>query len=129
MRKKTYSEEEKNASETYTRLKSKVDYDLEQHWSREDFIKWYVNKPQKCCYCQCTKEQLAKFYKLTNSKRYNTRGKTLEIERREDKEYSRDNCDFACYWCNNAKSDVFSSEEFNKIGEAIGSVIKEKINL
>jgi hypothetical protein len=129
MRKKKYTEGEKIASEAYTRLKSKDHYDLEQHWSREDFIKWYVNKPQKCCYCQCTKEQLEKFYKLTNSKRYNTRGKTLEIERREDKEYSKDNCDFACYWCNNAKSDVFSSEEFKNIGEAIGNVIKEKIKL
>ena len=88
MRKKKYTEKERIASDAYSRLKSKVDYEFEQYWSRNDFIKWYVDKPQKCCYCQCTKEQLDRFYKLTNSKRYNTRGKTLEIERREDKQYN-----------------------------------------
>jgi len=129
MRRKKYTEKEKLASNTYSRLKSKVEYDLEQHWSRKDFIKWYIGKAQECCYCRCTKEQLDKFYKLTNSKRYVKRGKTLEIERRKDKEYSKDNCDFSCYWCNNAKSDVFSSDEFQQIGEAIGKVIKEKIKL
>ena len=129
MRKKKYTEKEKIASNTYSRLKYRVDYDLEKHWSRKDFIKWYVDKPQECCYCHCTKEQLDKFYELSNSKRYITRGKTLEIERREDKQYTEGNCDFACYWCNNAKSDVFSSKEFHHIGEAIGTVIKEKIKL
>ncbi len=129
MRRKQYTEDEKIASNAYSRLKSKVNYDLEKYWTRKDFIKWYVDKPQKCCYCQCTKEQLDKFYELTDSKRYVTRGKTLEIERKEDKEYSENNCEFSCYWCNNAKSDVFSPEEFQQIGEAIGRVIKDKIKL
>lgn len=129
MRRKKYTEKEKLASNTYSRLKSKVEYDLEQHWSRKDFIKWCIGKDQECCYCHCTKEQLDKFYDLTNSKRYGTRGKTLEIERREDKEYSEDNCDFSCYWCNNAKSDIFSPEEFQRIGNAIGEVIREKVKL
>jgi hypothetical protein len=128
MRKK-YTEKEKIASDKYTQLKSRVGYDLEQYWSRKDFINWYVNKTQVCCYCHCTKEQLDKFYSRTDSKRKNTRGKSLEIERREDNQYTENNCDLCCYWCNNAKSDVFSAEEFRHIGEAIGKVIREEINL
>ena len=124
---KRYTEKEKIASNRYTNIKSRVDYDLERYWARGDFINWYVNKPQVCCYCHCTKEQLDKFYDITNSKRKVTRGKTLEIERREDKQYTEGNCDFSCYWCNNAKSDVFTSDEFRLIGEEIGKVIKEKI--
>ena len=128
MRRK-YTPEEKVASNRYTSLKSRLDYDLEQYWSRKDFIAWYTNKPKKCCYCGCTSKELDQFYENTNSKRKNTRGKTLEIERKEDKPYSQDNCDFCCYWCNNAKSDVFSSVEFRRIGKAIGKVIREKLKL
>jgi hypothetical protein len=128
MRKK-YTEKEKIASDRYTEIKSRVYYDLEQYWSRKDFINWYITKTQKCCYCHCTLEELAKFYDLTNSKRKNTRGKSLEIDRREDNQYTENNCDFCCYWCNNAKSDVFSFDEFHHIGKAIGEVIKEKIKL
>ena len=127
MRKK-YTEKEKIASDRYTSLNARVDYDLEQCWPRKDFIEWFINRPQICCYCHCTPEELDKFYKITNSKR-KTRGKTLEIERREDDCYTEGNCDICCYWCNNAKSDVFTSKEFHRIGEAIGAVIKERIKL
>ena len=130
MRRK-YTPEDKVASNRYTSLKSRLrlDYDLEQYWTRKDFINWYTRKPKKCCYCGCTSKELDKFYENTNSKRKNTRGKTLEIERKKDKPYSQDNCDFSCYWCNNAKSDVFSPDEFHRIGKAIGKVIREKLKL
>lgn len=128
MRKK-HTEKEKIASGRYTDIKSRVDYDLEKYWSRKDFIKWYINKTQICCYCRCTLEELEMFYKITDYKRKDTRGKTLEIDRREDIQYTEDNCDLCCHWCNNAKSDVFSSDEFHHIGKAIGEVIKEKIKL
>lgn len=128
MRKK-YTENEKIASNRYSSIKSRVEYDLEQYWSRKDFINWYINKTPICCYCSCTLEELEKFYNLTDSKRKITRGKTLEIDRREDNQYTESNCEFCCYWCNNAKSDVFSSNEFYHIGKAIGEVIKKKIKL
>ena len=127
--KKKDTEKERLASDRYSQLKSRVSYDLEKHWTRKDFIDWYVNKPQECCYCHCTKEELDKFYNLTDFKRKNTRGKSLEIERRKDGKYTKTNCALCCHWCNNAKSDVFSSEEFGPIGEAIGKAIKEKIKL
>ncbi len=78
----------------------------------------------KCFYCNSTDVKIKSFYKRTTSKRKTTRGKNLEIDRKEDKKYSEDNYTFISYWCNNAKSDVFSSDEFKSICLAIGSVIK-----
>jgi hypothetical protein len=34
----------------------------------------------------------------------------------------------ACYWCNNAKTDEFTAEEFKPIGEAIGAALMARIN-
>ena len=126
---KKYSENEKIAAARFNSLKSRVNYDLEKYWPRKNFINWYVNQNHKCCHCGCTLEELEKFYELTDSKIKNTRGRTLEIDRKEDVEYTEDNCQLSCYWCNNAKSDVFSCDEFRQIGEAIGRVIKNKIKI
>ena len=34
---------------------------------------------------------------------------------------------FSCYWCNNAKTDTFSSEEFKIIGKEIGKIWKKRL--
>jgi 5-methylcytosine-specific restriction endonuclease McrA len=123
-----YTNEQRVASNKYTSIKSRVKkkpgYDLEDYWSREDFIDWYTSAEKKCCYCGSTDKDIEAFYRKTISKRNGTRGKTLEIERINDAPYSRDNCKLSCYWCNNAKSDVFTYEEFKIIGKAIGAVIR-----
>jgi hypothetical protein len=74
---------------------------------------------------QTSSEELSEFCKRTDSKR--PRGQSLEIERKEDTKYNEENCELCCYWCNNAKSDIFSFNEFTKIGLAIGLVIKERL--
>ena len=38
--------------------------------------------------------------------------------------YNTDNCVFACFWCNNAKTDAFDNVQFKLIGLAMGAVIK-----
>ena len=129
MRKRKYTIAEKEASKIYSRIKSRVrvDYVLDDCWPRKEFIDWYINnnKEKECCYCGSTEGQLKRFFKATKSKRYKTRGMSLEIERKKsDEQYTEENCELACYWCNNAKSDVFSFEEFELIGKAIGDVIK-----
>lgn len=123
-----YTEEQRVASNRYSSIKSRVTYNLENYWSREDFIYWYVNKEKKCCYCECSQSELDSFYNKNASKRKSTRGKTLEIERKCDEKYSKENCELSCYWCNNAKSDVFSYEEFKPIGFEIGKAIKNITN-
>ncbi len=128
-----YSKEEKIASNKYSSIKSRVkkkqEYDLEECWKREDFIKWYIKSEKKCYYCKSTESEIKSFYKKTDSKRKSTRGNNLEIDRTEDGKYSESNCKLVCYWCNNAKSDVFSSIEFKSIGREIGLVIKEILKL
>ena len=38
--------------------------------------------------------------------------------------YKADNCVYACYWCNNAKTNAFTDVEFKPIGKAISKQIK-----
>jgi hypothetical protein len=121
-----YTPKEREASKRYSSLKSRSNK-KRLKWKREDFISWYINKPKKCYYCRCTEENIKKFREITESKRYVTRGKSFEIERLKDDGYSENNCVLACYWCNNAKSDVFTPEEFKPIGRVIGKVIRSKI--
>jgi len=123
MRKNKYTPEERVASNRYSMIKNRTEID----WDREDFISWYINTPKKCYYCECTEEQIKKFHEITDSKRKKTRGKSFEIERLKDESYSENNCVFSCYWCNNAKSDVFTPEQFKSIGLEIGKVIRKSI--
>lgn len=85
-----------------------------------DFIKLISNT--KCYYCGISIEQIEELG--TNRKLYNkrsdTRGYSLEIDRKSPNlEYSKDNCCMACYWCNNAKTDEFSEDEFKNIAYGI----------
>lgn len=79
-----------------------------------------------CCeYCGITEEEISSI--KPNTKR--TRGKKLELDRKEpnDSYNNLDNLVFACYWCNNAKTDTFSHDEFLKVGKVISSIWKERL--
>ena len=121
---------EKIASNRYSSIKARVDYKLSDYWTRDDFIKWYTEKDKVCCYCGCTEKEISDFYSAPKEERAKriTRGKSLEIERKKDQKYSEDNCELSCYWCNNAKSDVFTYEEFIPIGKVIGDTIKKRLS-
>jgi hypothetical protein len=71
-----------------------------------------------CGYCGITEKQIHILIKEKeiNTKRITTRGQTLEIDRiRPHETYVKDNILLSCYWCNNAKSDEFSLDEFKSI--------------
>ncbi|MBK7909553.1 hypothetical protein [Candidatus Pollutiaquabacter sp.] len=97
-------------------------------WS---FSGWYDSQPHQCIYCGISEAelQLLHDHKLIENKRI-FRGKTLEIERRKANEAYNNlgNLSFACYWCNNAKTDTFSEDEFKAIGKAIGEVWRKRLN-
>ena len=92
----------------------------------QKFYKWYdaqfERQNQSCHYCHLpgnTKKHYGKWF------RDGRRGQRLEVDRIESKEpYSPGNCVLAYYPCNNAKSDVFSCEEFVEIGKVIHEVKK-----
>jgi len=51
------------------------------------------------------------------------------LDRKDPKETydNLDNLVWCCYWCNNAKSNFFTEEEFKPIGKSIGMVLKQII--
>jgi len=92
---------------------------------RNRFYEWYEKQLKKqrclCHYCHLpgdTNVYYGHYFREPSNK--GTRGHHLELERMcANGLYSPENCVLACYPCNNAKSDVFTYEEFLKIGKAI----------
>lgn len=69
---------------------------------------------RRCYYCgiEEVKSQAAFEKGLVQSKKFTG---TLHIDKKDpDKGYNRDNCEFACALCNNAKSDIFTEKDFEK---------------
>jgi len=63
-----------------------------------------------------------------NNKRSETRGFTLEIDRKQPNlEYTKENCCMSCYWCNNAKTDEFLPDEFKEIARGINTVWNNRL--
>ena len=89
-----------------------------------------LKKEKKCAYCGIYVDQIKALgeNKKLNNKRSDTRGYTLEIDRMlPNLEYSKENCCMACYWCNNAKTDEFSPEEFNPIARGINKIWNKRL--
>ncbi|MCR9155235.1 MAG: hypothetical protein NXI09_14090 [Bacteroidetes bacterium] len=76
-----------------------------------------------CHYCDISSAQIEQLANEKKLNKKNERGWQLELDRkRPNEEYTPDNCVWACYWCNNAKSDEFTAKEFRGVGEAIKEV-------
>ena len=104
--------------------------DIRKLWLRKkmkipfsDFYKWYIKLDKKCFYCDITEEEIKTL--LDNgkleTKRITTRGKKLELDRKQPNlPYDiLDNIVLSCYWCNNAKTDEFTVDEFMPIAQGI----------
>lgn len=100
---------------------SEVSFNEFNHWYDEDTFN------NGCHYCGITNEESLELYNLRpEATRGGKRGKRLELGRK-DSNLPFDNLDnlvWCCYWCNNAKTNFFSEEEFRPIGEAIGGVLR-----
>lgn len=94
-----------------------------------DFYYWYMTTEKRCHYCKITQDQLEQLHEIGLNNKRKTRGKTLEIERKiADECYSIiSNLTYSCYWCNNAKTDTFTEDEFKTIGQAIGNVWRKRL--
>lgn len=117
----------KKHSEKFQHFEKKYLEQFEKVFPKVDFD---VLLSQKICtYCGITEDQINKLgiaKKLCN-KRAETRGYTLEIDRMSpNKEYTIDNCCMSCYWCNNAKTDEFSVEEFKEVARSINAIWKSR---
>ena len=96
-----------------------------------DFYKWYLSHERKCFYCGITEQEIKHLLDSGNltTKRIPTRGKKLELDRKEPNLLydNFENIVFACYWCNNAKTDTFTEEEFKKVGEVFKEIWKTRL--
>jgi hypothetical protein len=72
------------------------------------------------------------FNNYPKSTRGGKRGQRLELDRINPliTNYGTDikNLALACYWCNNAKTNYFTFDEFKKIGEMIKEIQQSRIN-
>lgn len=73
---------------------------------------------QKCFYCGITEQMVKSLISCNEIFTKRERGHKLEIDRKEaNKEYTQENSVLCCYWCNNAKTDEFSFQEFIPVGK------------
>lgn len=85
-------------------------------------------KVEQCYYCEITKSEIETLATYGQLNKKNLRGWNLEIDRLNSNfEYTPQNCVMCCYWCNNAKTDEFTEEEFKRISQSIKTIWKERI--
>lgn len=127
-----YNNELKEERENYSKVKKILNKKV-KNLTREEFESfffWYSNVEKKCCYCGINEEELNTLYMKINNKRRNKRGKGFEIERKnsQNRDYlDTSNLELACYWCNNAKTDAFTYNEFLPIGKTISETWQKRL--
>jgi hypothetical protein len=85
-----------------------------------------------CEYCELTESDFRQLidYGLVRTKRLSTRGSTFEFDCRDPEQgYTKDNVALCCYWCNNAKTDEFTPEEFKPIALTIAAAWRQRVAL
>lgn len=101
----------------------------------EEFQAWFKKSKYEngCKYCGTSSADTLELYNDARTKkrhdwtRGGKRGKRLELDRVDaSKKYDElKNLVWCCYWCNNAKSNFFSKDEFGPIAQEIGKAIKK----
>ncbi len=96
-----------------------------------EFYSWYIAPERKCHYCDITESQIKMMLETgrLDTKRIATRGRKLELDRKQPnlKYDDLDNLVLSCYWCNNAKTDTFTEDEFKKVGEVFKKIWKDRL--
>ena len=93
------------------------------------FKKWYEGTEKKCIYCGIKEERITELYNKNGKLTKRKRGRKLEIDRKKpnDDYENISNLVFSCYWCNNAKTDTFTYDEFLPIGKEIEKIWKKRL--
>lgn len=82
-----------------------------------------------CKYCGISNDEVIELAAHKKINKKSERGWNLEIDRIDSNyEYSKENCVMACYWCNNAKTDEFTFDEFTEIGKSISKIWQKRLN-
>lgn len=105
---------------------------FEQTLKFADFVEFYGSNrhDRSCGYCQINETTIKKLSEnnLINTKRFYSRGKTMEVDKRDpQKPYTADNLVLSCYWCNNAKTDEFTYDEYKAIGSQVSAIWQNRL--
>ena len=111
----------------YSQLRSAKLTECNKFSSVQEFALWwasqFVSQDGRCCYC---KTKISDIQKLIQANLLKTRrvgrngsgkrGPQFEVERMDSSsnEYSSENCKLACYYCNNDKSYIFPSGDYEQ---------------
>ncbi len=108
---------------TYTAKKIPHDFNTYKEW----YLKMETDK--KCEYCKITENEINQLWEKDENLTKRNRGRKLELDRKQpDLEYENlNNIVYACYWCNNAKTDTFTHEEFLEVGKTISKIWKQRL--
>jgi hypothetical protein len=97
-----------------------------------NLFQWWETTPKVCFYCTLPENFLEELHNQPGhiNKRFPQRGKSLEIDRKQaDLPYSNiQNLVLACYWCNNAKTDTFTEQEFLQLGQVMKRIWEIRLN-
>ena len=95
-------------------------------------FRWWESSPKICYYCSLPENTLEELHSQPRhiNKRFPQRRKSLEIDRKQaDQPYSNvQNLVLACYWCNNAKTDTFTEQEFQQLGQVMKRIWEIRLN-
>ena len=100
------------------------------------FKDWYlkIENSKRCAYCGITEDELGQLWDIAEHKGQKltkrSRGRKLELDRMEPNLHYKDfdNIVYACYWCNNAKTDTFTHEEFQEVGKVFSKIWKKRLS-
>jgi len=107
-----------------------------QKKKKELLDKLYNRDGYMCHYCGIQEEDFSRLWGEFYGLPY--RGRRLEIERKETvvikgnhivkmkQEYTLENCVLACALCNMAKSNMFTYDEFKKVGKVIEQLWRKR---
>ena len=106
-------------------------FKIQRFISYEEFISFYEiqGRDKRCQYCGISELEIEELIEKgrIHTKRLLIRGRSLEIDKKNPNgKYEKDNMTLCCYWCNNAKSDEFTYDEFKPVGNAIKEIWKKR---
>ncbi len=95
----------------------KAKYPKVKFKSKNDFFKWYLKQWEKqngeCFYCKSKEKDIRLLFDSGVIETKRKRGRHFEVERLSPNgNYESSNCTLACYFCNNDKSDIISSQDY-----------------